>query len=250
MPNRNAPCRKSSPAERATFVETVPGERRRCDAAQPAMAPAVAHDRPARAAHLQLDRLRACRPSPLSYRDCDRRVLPVTGLEPDAHPVGGGGSRADRDEVMCDASRGRLVELRVDPARRLDRDRRQPSALTALPPPSTAPAAHRDEDADVDRDRGDAGEDEPRPREPMRSGSNCTSGRAAQTIASELSTRDLRRVLRAHRGDQEHGEEPDAHCVHEARAAAGRRRLRVGDHEEEEDEDLGEVTSTTRDGRP
>ena len=50
---------------------------------------------------------------------------------------------------------------------------------------------------------------------------------------------DLGRELGRLRGDQKRREEPDAHRVHDTRHATLRDRHRVGDHEEEEDQDLG-----------
>ena len=67
---------------------------------------------------------------------------------------------------------------------------------------------------------------------------SSTSPLAAQTSASDREDRDLGRELRRLRCDQDRREEANADCVRTASSRASRRRLGVGDHEEEEDEDL------------
>ena len=78
-----------------------------------------------------------------------------------------------------------------------------------------------------------------RPRRSIASLARMTSGRAAQTIVSAPSSADLRPELGLHRRDQQRAEQADRDRVDPPAARRLGRRLRVGDHEGEEDEDLG-----------
>ena len=76
-------------------------------------------------------------------------------------------------------------------------------------------------------------------RGPPRSAASSSSGRARQTIASAPRRATLRGELGPLRRDQQRRQQADADRRRHAGRSAARDRLRVGDHEEEEDQHLG-----------
>ena len=197
--------------------------------------PGCAPERPARP-----DLAQPVRPAG-ELRDGNRRALTLAGLEPDAHaavcvrpPVEVG------EEVARDPPRVALVELRLHAAGREDRNRRECSRHRALRRRGRAGRAVRDDERGrVRRDRQCGGGGQPRSSHPPAGERDHAEERPRRTHDREGPEQgDLRRVLRPKRRDQQGSEQAHADGVGDARPLALRRRLRIGEHEEEEDQDL------------
>ena len=161
------------------------------------------------------------------------------------------------DRVRRDAQRQRAVDLRRDVVRVQHRHRRQRGRRRAgrgeRLPAQPGRRAREQQEHDVERGRGDqrAGRERPagddvaqRRTEPVarlaRRRQEALEQRARGTRDRQRAEQPhLRAELRLLRRDEQGAEQPDAHRERDPRDAPARDRLRVGDHEEHEQEDLG-----------
>ncbi len=157
-------------------------------------------------------------------------VLPqCTGLQVE---IGG--------EVAGDRVGRRRVELSRHAGRVQDRDLRQRGAARRERSCRDRRRARDDEHGRVGGEPARAGQDERAAGEAgQRARERGQHHLADADDRQRRKQRDLRPVLGPHRRDQHRRDDPDRDGVDHAGRSAPRGRFRVGDHEEEEDEDLG-----------
>src|SRR5215203_4937912 len=197
-PYRNAPCVKSSPTRDATSSSRYPGTTatRASLGSSLSNAPASVH-------------LLEAVPAAAELRDRDGRVLAAAGLEPHAEPIALVGADGG-DEVVRDELRRRERELRLDTPRREDRDRWE-LTLRKRTRRRGPRAAVDDEQHDEVRGGGECSRQRETPPAAVERGERQQLDERPRRADDEEGgqERDLRRVFRHGRRDQERAEEPE-----------------------------------------